>query len=405
MQFKERSRRLRTPGFLIYDALMPRIARWVIVTGLILAPLSAAAMSSTLWDFRGNAPGDWTATDGIVTKVIPDGLFVQATREGAMYRQTNFAHRIDAMRLTATAAYDMEMKLLWQPEGVEEGSMVELPFVLHAGLQTVNVDMSKYDQWNDDTDAVGLGFPAGAEVLLQTVEFRGWNIVERLEEAFLSAWTFDAFRGYSINFLWGPLIVWNPVAREQMFAFLPPFATSVNNVFYALLAVTGLAAAYAHFRKRDPLLRKKLTAAFIAVAVCSWVLYDVRMSAEIVSYAKSDLQNYVLAEPGKDNYRLMGDFWHVLEGARPALAEAENIVYAGPPDIPLLSFVRYELYPANVTSIDAAHPKGAMWLIYGRPDAVINVEGRLMFDGTVVSEPGDIVQMITQNSFLFRERP
>ena len=372
----------------------------------LLLPLSTSAMWSTAWDFRnGQIPGSWESSGIVSAQASAQGLHVRATDNSAVYRAVRFDHRVDTLHLVATTPIDVEMKFLWEQE--DGSGMVELPFTLLAAdaERGADVELSKYPQWTNDTKTVGLAFPPGGDVVIQRMDFRGWNTIERLEEALLSTWQFDTHRAYSINFLWGPRIAYNSVGRTQMFAFLPPFATSVNRILYPLIALIALAALGANVLRMSSERRRKAFVFLVGSIAALWILYDMRMTAEILSYVQSDLHDYVLKDTPRDrDSDVIPDFWDAVKKARPALEREQAVVFATIPGAPLLSFLRYALYPVAVLAPGDDHPSQALWFVYGRSNASIDDQGRLVLGTEIASKPGALTQTIANGSFLFRER-
>lgn len=374
----------------------------------IVIPFSASALWSTAWDLRMVADGTWSASPGVATQFTLQGLAISATHDGFIRREdVAFTHRIDAVTVTAIAAAPTPVKLLWHSRDIDPGSMVELPFTVPGtGMaEPVQLELSRYPEWDPATNAIAIAVPAGSQIILQSLQFRGWNILERFEEAVLSLGVFDTFRAYSINFLWGPLMTFTPIGRAGIFDTLPPFARSVNWVVYAVLGVLSVIIIGTSIFGASAERRRRAILAFVCAFSGLWILYDLRMSAEILSYAKDDVQRWVLPAQGKKTFRMLGDFWDFLAAARPFVAGQKEMVFVGMEGAPLMSLARYDAYPAAVLSPDAPRGKGATWVLYRRPDLGVTAEKRVArSDGTILSGTGEIL-LLHPNGIVFREHP
>ncbi|MBI3619469.1 hypothetical protein HY213_05560 [Candidatus Peregrinibacteria bacterium] len=380
----------------------------IFLLGLFFVPLAAHAEDSTVWNFQNaDALKVWNV-QGISVQPTAEGFHI--TGQGGMIRATLLAHPIDVIELTFARSQATTIALLWHVPGAPQQALVQVPIVLSGGSQpeTVTVNMGRYQKWSRNADLLGLGFPEGTDLVLQDMTMRGWSLSEKILEAWRSFWTFDEEKAYSINFLWGPLLVTNPVAREQLFSTLPPFGRSANSIFYGIIILAGLViaslAAYRRMRLRDGARHRTCILAFLGVVASVWLVYDVRMGSEILSYAARDYRTYVSQPPGNRTLRNLENFYDVVERSMPLLTLDPHYVIIVPKGIEHLATVALSMtYPSvPLFPEEKPGPEIHAWLIFRRGDIRVDDHGQLVQGSTVLSPPGRIVTQFDQTSFLFR---
>ena len=195
--------------------------------------------------------------------------------------------------------------------------MLEMPFDVPAGLNSELVlTPSDFKQWNPWTTNIGFIFPAGSDLVLHSLRMYGLRFPERMVEALKSFWHLDEVRPYSINFLWGPLLTQNPFARAKMYNGYPPSAASATRVFYALIGLC-LAGILLTSVSRSNARKDSWIGGLIVVFCVCWVLFDVRMGAEIVGYALHDYQTFISQEVPHRVLRTHDDIYDVVEQLKP----------------------------------------------------------------------------------------
>ena len=120
----------------------------------------------------------------------------------------------------------------------------------------------------------------------------GWN----------DFWTFDSFRPYSINLLYGPRI----------------FGTSVNGTFYMLFIFFSLIALFVLFLRGK---EKKFLATVCIIGGALWIVYDMRMTLELNGYYIKDYKEYISQESGVRSFRDRGNFYDFMNFTQKTLGE------------------------------------------------------------------------------------
>lgn len=374
----------------------------------ILLPTTVAAKETTIWSFEGEViPGRWEVVRLTSTVRSPEGLRIETAREGHLTRPSELAHGIDAVSVTfRDVSRPTEAIFLWHIQGTQEGHLVQLPFLIEPQRdpQTIHLNVGYYSQWDEGADRIGLAFSSGAHVTLQRVELSRWNIPEKILEAWKSFWMFDEFRPYTINFVWGPLLATNPIARQYLFAKLPPQGMSVNWVFYAVLTLTGGALVLLWFlRGQGAVLRKRYVAVFLSVFASLWLTYDLRMGLEFLGYFANDYRTYISQQPGSQRaFRERGTFYDFVDAALPHVTDRERYIFMTTHRWPFLGAIRYLTYPALPTDQTKVLEGIDTWVIFDRPDIALNEKQQLVMDGVILSPPGRKVLDFAPDSFLFR---
>lgn len=370
----------------------------------ILLPLPLQAKEVTTWSFlQEEVPGSWKVTN--LTNAIPtvSGLHMVTTEDGHLTRATDLLHSVDAIRITVQSLHPTEALFLWHERGFPEEEFVQLPFLTpgRGESATVGLNVAKYPQWDPWTDRIGFAFPAGTDVLLQEVQFVQWNIFEKSLEAWRSFWTFDTFEIRSINFLWGPLLTTNPIAREQMFASSPPSATSANRVYYALIGI--IVGALLLMQRKVPKLlppRKAFTL-FLSFLALLWLSYDLRMGLELLSYRNEGVRGGLGQRQRSASIPIYRDLAHAVETIKPTLSTEKQYAFLAP-HTGLFRFVRYLTYPSLPLSREEDTEEVRHWFVFKIPDLSLNPRGELQDrSGVTLTPPGRITQRLDEGSFLF----
>jgi len=373
---------------------------------LFLIPSSALARQDTVWDFRdGNVPGRWEVRTMAPPTPSPEGLLIHTESAGHMLQISNLEHDIESVSFTYESARALKAKMLFRVRsGGVSGPMLELPFSVqatHSGPTTVHLDVGVYGNWDPRPTEIGFFFPAGTQMLLQEVTLSDFNATEKLWQGFLSFWTYDTFKSYTVNFVWGPRLATTPAQRMQIFARTPPRAGWGNWVFYTLAIMAVATIALQRLRGRiDTRKGATLVAATIAAL---WLLYDARMGTEFLYYAVHDWRTYWSQELQQRVLRGRGGFHAFAEWAAPRLREEEEYVFLPVVD-EFAGFLRYITYP-SLPIRPTSGTGGHLWAVFLRPDVAVNQSGSLMQNGQPLSPPGTVIDTWTAESFLFQTFP
>lgn len=375
---------------------------------LLLSPLTASAKQETVWNFQKGIPGTWHIDGCTSAKQTSDGFSIVtgASRCSVQRKISDFRHPIDTLSFTVLSPVRTEYIFLWHRRDSPSNHLVELPLVLRSSdiPQTIDFNLSAYSQWDRRTDRIGFAFPPNTLIIFQNITFIQWSLREKAGAAFQSFWTFDTFRPYAINFLWGPIIGWNPVWQEQLFLKIPPRGWSMNRLFAWLLLPLGLCCLFLYWRQEYRHCDPRPLLIFGSVFVSLWLLSDLRMGLELLHYIRTDWQTYVLRPPGTRTFRVFGDFPDIIDAVTPVLSSAERYGFAGPPGTPFGSFLRYRTYPSLL--VDAEWPEEERngirhWFIILRPDTSLSPQGELFLGKERLSPPGTILENFQNNAILF----
>ncbi|TSC58819.1 MAG: hypothetical protein Greene041619_365 [Candidatus Peregrinibacteria bacterium Greene0416_19] len=373
---------------------------------LLIVPAMTEAAEVTTWDFRNaQVPANFDA-HGITATPGQDGLRLQTTdREGAIFRDPQFGTPVDAVRLFFSHTMPLKAGLLWHQRGGAD-AFLQLPFPLAGGgPETIGIDLSTVDNWDPLADRLGVALPAGSEVVLAGIEFISMGPLEKIAEAWRSFWTFDTELAYTINFLWGPLLTFNPVGRELLFTMQPTNGISANRVFYGLLALAAILLSFHYLWERRSGVRGLASGLpiqvgrFFIVFTIIWAVFDIRMGAEMLSYGVHDLRTFVLRPLGQKEFRNYQNFHDVLIRSLPLLRQDRYAVLV-PDRTPLANHVRYWTYPTQPLFPEEPMALARRWFVFRRPDIRVNDNGELVAGDTVLAR-GSMLERFDETSFLF----
>jgi hypothetical protein len=339
-----------------------------------------------------------------------EGIEVDTTVQGGIFWDGQpVPNDADIITVYARASSNTEMLLVWRPTDKpgEEG-MYQLSETIPASpiFMPVHFIVSQYDGWDPKTEEIALAFPAGSKVTIREIQFRDSTFSERAIERMKSFFRFDDFRQYSINFLWGPVLAPSHVEQEILFERLPPIGWSAFRIVYALIALAAVIAIICGLKKG------KAVGMTIMIATVGglWLLLDLRMGAEIISYAKDDLKTFVFERPDKKELRTHGTLYVMIEKMRPIISKYERYgLYVAPQTVSYAN-MRYAYYPSVPVPDGDIDDDLQLWAIVQRPDIRLNAERRLIVTSvngsgattaTIISPPGKIVQTYEPGTFLF----
>lgn len=365
----------------------------------------AAAEEIDFWNLRGRMPGNATSSNLTVSEVTEEGLFVRTDTEGLVaWPGHPLEGPAEAVTLRLRSSRAVTAKFAWVPtDDSPEGTMFQVPFEIPVTREArdVHVVLSDYDGWDWRTEAVGIVFPAGSELILEEVTFRHWTPTERLIEGWKSFWTFDDFKPHSINFLWGPLVAGSEPGREQLYANLPPLAWSATRLFYtALLLAAGAGLFLAYARGKRPLGLGVFTAVFCGL----WLLFDARMGAEILSYAADDVRTYVRADGDEKVLRTHGPFYAAMEQLLPDIMKHGRYALHAPPGTIAFPNIRYRAYPSVPVLPDQNLTGVQLHVVFGDTNVTVDAAGRLMRGSEVLAASGSVIKRVHDTIFLYEAR-
>lgn len=385
----------------------------------LLATPAAEARDTFEWNFLdANIPGRIEITGWTKAEPTQAGLHIQTERAGHMTRATNFPHPVESVAITLGPGSSSEAVLLWHVRGSPEGDLVQLPFVIQgsSSREVIRLGVSHYPQWDPLADRLGFALSADSDITIRSIEFSRWNILEKATEAFRSFWIFDVFRPYSINFLWGPLLTFNPVSRDHLFLSVPPMGWSANRFLYLVIVLAGMICwAWWMMRKntiasgtvgldRHALAGRAALKRFLAVLAALWIFYDLRMGLEFLNYYRRDYVEFVAANPHTRTFRERGGFNDFADLVAPLVRDRDRYIFLSIMRWPYLGAIRYLTYPSIPTDPAQQDTGVDTWVVYRRTDMDVNDAGMLLVEGEPVAGPGDVLLDFEPGSFVYRIR-
>lgn len=380
---------------------MKRFSTFAIVATALLSAGPAFAMDAVTWNFTESIPEGVTPNNLTTVEASNEGVYVQTSTDGMLRLPPGMD--ADSLTMVVTNAETRKVALIWQAAGLGAGEFYQAEILLPIGQkQTANLALNQVAEWDADATMIGIAFPADSELLIRSMEWRSYSPLEKLWNGVISFWTPDTFSLYSINFLWGPLIGTTPEARAELFATLPPKAWSATRLFYGALALAAIGGAVYAWNKPDP--RKTFLGVIAIAGAAAWILFDARMTQEIVSYAAHDWTTYVLAEEDDRVLRTHANLYDVIADIKELLGDDGSYALLAPEGTPFFANVRYALYPANpVAAVPGTDAK--TWIVLANPNVRVEGESLLRADGTVLVPRGAIVERFDASSFFFRALP
>lgn len=399
----------------VRDATMQFVRLRVLIATLLLGTaVSAHAEELTMyWSFKNNQMPVQTTTAHL-TKVeqTSEGIHVIAQKEGFLIWQDNpIPRHIDVITMKIRSATTFQAGFMWKPKDQHSDSLYRLPFVIRASeiAQDVHINVNYFSNWDWQTKAFGLLIPANSELIIEDVSFRRWSPFEKLIEGWKSFWTFDNYRAYSINFLWGPIIATSGPARAVLYNNLPPYGWFGSHIFYSLLGLALLAGLCIRLVSRN----KELALGVIAATfVGIWMMFDVRMGLELMSYAFDDIQTYVLQEGEEQTLRTHGNFYAVINEALPAIRMYDSFTLRSGPNSVYYPHLRYQAYPTKLIPEGEDATGVPLWAIFERREFVVDEEGYLLRipdrahpeTAERIAGPGKVIMQFDPSSFLYEVR-
>lgn len=363
----------------------------------------AFAMETHTFDFaKGQINAEWQALGPIKIEQVPDGLLLTTgDATGAILTDSQLPWTAQAGRLTSAGPAEAEVKFVWAyPAEADPKTYSVSADVPLDRLAVTSFDLTHVGSWHGGEKRIGIALPPHTVVLVSKLEFARWNPLEQLAETSASFWWMDQYRPYSINFLWGPQLASNPVARQHAYIDQPPVTLSTTFVLMAgLLALTLLAGGwYAMSGRTAAKRRTALLVTGAAFAAC-WLLLDVRMGMEFLTWVEHDRTSFMTASPPARTFRDRDNFYDFAAFAAPLVSDRNTYLFFAEREWPYLGNLRYLTYPAIPGN---AFDTDDTWVVYRRPDLTVNAEGRLALNGTAISGSGKVIGKFDDGSFVFR---
>ena len=378
--------------------------RRILITVFVLIPCITHAKQTITWDFTNSQtpPGKWEVRKFTNTTPTDEGLVINTQEDGYMTTKKPFDRNVDAVTVFIKTNTTMEVIFFWKEFGGTEDGFRQLPFLVEAkpDVQEINVDMSTAYKWSAMTPEFGFALPAGANAVITRIELSRWNVFEKLRYGFLSFWKFDKFTPQAINFLWGPWLTFNPVAHESMLLKDPPLGYSGSWTLYLIFVISIIWCGVQIMRSK--ITRKKASVILATVFALLWLVFDLRMGSEILSFAKTDIRDYASKSLGERNLRNYLSFPDTAEEAIPILIQNPPYFFIGPTGKSLyFAGMRYFSYPDLPVSSGQKFEDATVGLVFGNHMARIDPEGNIVTEeGIVKKGPCEEIKRYRHYSFL-----
>ena len=372
----------------------------LIVTAAVslLAPSGGLAMKTQTLEFaEGRINASWVGQGDLTMLKTKDGLQLESGQgTGTLLTTVSAEAQPHFGVITASSPEPSLFFFEWSSESDPIHTIFTLPFSLLTG-QTETNDFSFGGKWRPGEQRIHIVLPPNTKIILTSIELTEMNIFERSLEAVRSFWIFDEERPYSINFVWGPQIGWNPAERHHLYDQLPPVYLSgtlvATTVLILLLALIVATAAPRHTPRHIVL--RKIGILFLL----AWILFDARMGSEFLSWVWHDHTTYIAAEPGQREFRDRDAFYDFADFAAPLVQDRKSYVFFAERPWPYLGNMRYLTYP-SIPGID--YMNDDTWVIYRRSDMGVDAAGHMTIDGEAISPVGTVLGLFDIDSFVFR---
>jgi len=375
----------------------------LIALALLLAPASALAATTT-WNFAGEKKIDGWNYGGLTTMQLqPEGLLIRTETAGQLVKVADIGHSVTTITVSYTALNPSDGIFLWKPKGASLNQVYQLPVSFEAGHRKLVLDMQRIQEWDATSDRIGLGFNPGTNLILEKIELGSPTLTARIIYGAKAFWTFDELRPYSINFLWGPLLATSEEQVANMYNALPPGAPSANAFLYGVIGLALLTyLILKRFRGKYATMTRRAFTVFVCVTAGIWMIYDLRMGLEFVSYASKDWKTWWSQPLELQDFRDRGSFNAFLNKVQPLIKDEKAFVFVASHGWPYSGQMRYSAYPARpLPSDDPETPGATLWVVYGRQDIVLK-DKKLTVDSVPVTPEGEMLLEFEPGAFVFR---
>ncbi len=285
----------------------------------------------------------------------------------------------------------------------ESDTPLGVPFEAPPGDQSLVFSLGESPLWTGELTEIRITTPEPEQFSVGSVVVRHRSPLAELATLARSYGTFNRFRRYVINVTLGPHITIDPAWIPHLFDEGDVYTTWSANIltYLALILVALLTAIIAWLRQR-PLLSAVLVSLFAAIGV-SWVVSDVRMGSEMISYVAEDVRTYLRRTPPSRSFREFGAIYDFADFAAARLPPGEPYNLIAPNPWPYVGILRYATTPALPLFIDqpsqAQHP---LWVFYETANVSFR-QGRLYVGDQPITRTGSLLGTFAEGSFLFVE--
>ena len=358
---------------------------------------SAAAETVLLYEFdRESIDENWQA-NRVETSFTEEGLYLTTDQGGTLTRLHTTLQPVEALTLSYKSAAKITIELVGEMRQSDGSKNIfELPLDLQQSGEfvTASIDLTFFDDWNPSgVLRIGFGFPPGSEVILESMTLHSWTLGEKLLSQWTSFWTPDDISGHSVNFLWGPLIVDNPIGIATMHDTLPPKADFGMWIMYAILGIGTIATllAWKHMK------RSAIKIVCIVFIGC-WILLDLRMSMELFRGTLGDVR-MIMSDDSYPEFRGHGNFHGFAAAAAELVADRTAFVFPVEESYPAVPLMLYYSYP-SVPYTDIEVEGLDTWVVYSQSSTTFTGKN-LIHNGEIIGE-GEVLLRLNPNTFVFR---
>jgi len=259
--------------------------------------------------------------------------------------------------------------------------------------ERIEIPLSNFPLWDPWTDIVGMRFAGTSDVVLQQVQLHGYSGPERLMTMVKSFFTLNEQFAYSINFIWGPILVDTPAGISHLYEGSPPMGWSVNRIFYGILLFTiAILLGWVVWSRMShgTDVKRRAFIIFCTVFAGLWILYDLRMNVEVSNYFVQDFQRFILPELGKKELRSYKNFHDALEQSLPTLLTRTGYSVLAPEPSPFRKMAATRTYPdSNPLFTDEDQKNASAYFVFYRPDV------QVLANGSLAQLKGEIVEILS----------
>jgi len=375
--------------------------RSIFATALILLPTATFAATVQFYDFRsGFVNTEWNGIGDIAMEQLADGVrLTTGVGTGVLVTQTEPPFLADMGRIKTTSAEQVELMFLWSFRSSLQSATNRVTMLIDDMPEAMTLfPLSQHPEWREEPKNFGILIPPNHSIVVHTIELVKLSLGEKIKSLWSSFWTFDEYRPYSINFVWGPVFGTNPAEISLLYRYLPPQFLMGMKAIHIFLACTLIIGGIAYAITRKKIIPKIL----FVLLLGTWIVLDARMGSEFLSWVKHDHDAYIAAPAGMREFRDRDRFYDFAEFVKPLVHDRQRYIFFASYPWPYLGNLRYITYPTlpafNLREDDT-------WVIYDRPDIGVSADGRLVIEGSIVSEPGKVLGAFEQGSFVFRGHP
>lgn len=232
--------------------------------------------------------------------------------------------------------------------------------------------------FKQNTENLGINFYSKypTQIVIKEISLSKLTFPELIIQAIKDYWRVAPYESYTVNLFPTPLIL----GHSALVYFLP-----------ILLVLIWFALFNKRFRKIA-----------LIIIFLSWLLVDLRMSYEFLSYHLTDYQSFVKPKVSEKSLRNYNDFYQFSDWVNSNLENEKEINFYNSGSAHFPRILQYLIYPSLVHNEEA---KAKIYISYNRTDITYSSSDQKLYKGEdSISEEGDIVAEYNNNSFIFVEK-